>query len=118
MDSCFVSHHPQWQNLFELPSWTMAHPWAIRSEKVSMKKYLWIGLFSAMAGTLSAAESGAKDKIVAAAKKLGDSANYSWTTTPNDESSSTGRNIGPIEGKTEKDGFTYLMLMPGGISVD
>ncbi len=83
-----------------------------------MRKYLLIGLIGVMAGTLSAAESGAKVQVIAAAKKLGDSANYSWTTTPNDESGSTGRNIGPIEGKTEKDGFTYMMLMPGGISVD
>ena len=71
-----------------------------------------------MAGTLSAAESGAKEKIIAAAKKLGASANYSWTTTPKDESGSSGRNIGPIEGKTEKDGFTYMILMPGGISIE
>jgi hypothetical protein len=71
-----------------------------------------------LAGTLTAAESVAKGKIIAGAKKLGDSANYSWTTTPKDETGSSGRNIGPIEGKTEKDGFTYMILMPGGISIE
>ncbi len=83
-----------------------------------MRKYFLIGMIGVMAGTLSAAESGAKEKIIAAAKNLGDSAYYSWTTTPSDESGSTGRNIGPIEGKTEKDGFTYMTLMPGGFSID
>ena len=83
-----------------------------------MKKYLLIGLIGVMTATLTAAESGAKEKIIAAAKKLGDSANYSWTTTPKDETGSSGRNIGPIEGKTVKDGFTYMVLMPGGISIE
>ena len=83
-----------------------------------MKKYLLIGLIGVFAGTLAAAESGAKEKIIAAAKKLGASANYSWTSTPAEDGGSPGRNIGPIEGKVEKDGFTYMTLMPGGIPVE
>ncbi|MBI3849312.1 MAG: hypothetical protein HY298_03320 [Verrucomicrobia bacterium] len=83
-----------------------------------MKKYLLIGLTVVTTATLTAAESGAKEKIIAAAKKLGDSPNYSWTTTPKDETGSSGRNIGPIEGKTEKAGYTYLIITPGGVSIE
>jgi hypothetical protein len=83
-----------------------------------MKKSLSIALICVMAGVLSAEESSPKEKILAAAKKLGESANYSWTTTPKDETGSSGRNIGLIEGKTEKAGYTYMILTPGGISVE
>ena len=55
------------------------------------------------AWSLSAAEP--KDDITAAAKKLGEQANYSWKSTvvvPDDAPF----HPGPTEGKTEKDGYT------------
>ena len=67
----------------------------------------WLGL------SLCAAESSPKDDINAAAKKLAETANYSWRTTvavPEDAPFKPG----PTEGKTEKDGFTWLSLSFGG----
>jgi hypothetical protein len=48
-----------------------------------------------------------KDEVTAAAKKLGDAANYSWKTTVVVPEGSQFR-PGPTEGKTEKDGYTYV----------
>ena len=62
--------------------------------------------------SLSAADSSPKDEINAAAKKLGDSDNYSWRTTvvvPEDAPFKPG----PTEGKTEKDGYTSLSITFG-----
>lgn len=61
---------------------------------------------------LVAADSNPKDEVTAAAKKLGDAANYSWRTTvavPEDSPFKPG----PTEGKTEKDGATLLSLSFG-----
>jgi hypothetical protein len=65
-----------------------------------------------VATTLLAADSTPKDDITAAAKKLGDAANYSWRTTvavPQDAPFKPG----PTEGKTEKDGVTLLTVTFG-----
>jgi len=48
-----------------------------------------------------------KDDVTAAAKKLADSPNYSWKTTTEGGGNRGG---GSTEGKTEKDGFTYLTI--------
>lgn len=68
------------------------------------------------AGTLFAAQP--KEQVAAAAKSLGEKPNYSWTTTPKADAANPGRNMGPIEGKTEKNGYTYLLITPGGVSVE
>jgi len=69
-------------------------------------------LFSAAAAlSLSAADSGPKDDVIAAAKKLGDD-NYSWRTTvavPEDAAFKPG----PTEGKAEKEGYTWLSISFG-----
>jgi hypothetical protein len=75
---------------------------------------LCIGLF---ARTLSAAETSPQDKILNATKQLGDKANYSWTTTIKEGDGSPGR-VGPIEGKAEKAGLTYLSFAIGEIPVE
>jgi len=65
-----------------------------------------------LASTLVAADSNPKNEITAAAKKLGDGANYSWRTTvtvPEDAPFKPG----PTEGKTEKDGVTLLSITFG-----
>jgi len=48
-----------------------------------------------------------KDDISAAAKKLADAPNYAWKTTTEGGGNRGG---GSTEGKTEKDGYTYLTI--------
>ena len=65
-----------------------------------------------LAGSLLAADSSPKDDVTNAAKKLGDSANYSWQATvvvPEDAQFKPG----PTDGKTEKGGLTYVKLSFG-----
>lgn len=78
-----------------------------------------------MAGALLAADS-PKDAVTAAAKKLADSANYSWSTTttnvggPGGGGRGGGRGGfggGPVEGKAEKDGYTMITRTMGGNSM-
>ena len=79
---------------------------------IPMKKYLLFGLLALLAGPLSAADASPKDDVNNAAKKLSDSANYSWHTTvvvPEDAQFKPG----PTDGKTEKGGFTYVKLSFG-----
>jgi hypothetical protein len=70
-----------------------------------MKKQI-LGLALAMA-SLSLFAADAKDEVTAAAKKLGDAANYSWKTTVVVPESSQFK-PGPTDGKTEKGGFTVI----------
>ena len=62
-----------------------------------------------LASSLLAADSAPKDDVSAAAKKLGENGNYSWTTTVASEGGG-GFAPGPIEGKTEKDGYTFVSM--------
>ena len=64
-----------------------------------------------MAHTLSAAD--AKDTFTSATKQLADKPNYSWTSSTKEADGSSGR-LGPIEGKAEKGGLTYLSFSVGG----
>jgi len=77
-----------------------------------MKKYIPISAMALLAGSLLAADSSPKDDVTSAAKKLGDSANYTWRTTvvvPEDAQFKPG----PTDGKTEKGGLTYVKLSFG-----
>lgn len=65
-----------------------------------------------LAGSLIAADSSPKDDILAAAKKLGGQANYSWRTTVAVPESAQFK-PGPTDGRTEKDGYTQLTLSFG-----
>jgi hypothetical protein len=62
-----------------------------------------------------------KDDLTNAAKKLADK-NYSWTTTTENAGSGGGgggqRGGGPVQGKTEKDGFTFLTMSFGENNVE
>ena len=77
-----------------------------------MKKlFVSIG-FALVAGQLIAADSSPKDDVVAAAKKLGTTPNYSWkqnVVVPEDSPFKPG----PAGGKTEKGGVTYFTLSFG-----
>jgi hypothetical protein len=72
-----------------------------------MKRNMLLGAMSLFAGSLLAADSSPKDDVTNAAKKLGEKASYSWKTTVVVPESSRFK-PGPTEGKTEKDGFTYV----------
>src|SRR5438046_2293396 len=80
-----------------------------------MKQTLIIGLIGLVAQTLSAADS--KDKITNATKELADKPNYSWTTSTTEADGSSGR-MGPIDGKAEKDGVTYLSFSVSEVPVE
>lgn len=60
-----------------------------------------------MLATAGAALADAKEDVLAAARKLADSENYSWTATTEGAGNVSG---GGSEGKTEKDGLTLLVL--------
>lgn len=69
-------------------------------------------LTMALFATSALAQSGPADEVKAAAKKLGDAANYSWTTTTKVPEESRFR-PGPVEGKTSKEGLTHLTMTFG-----
>jgi len=72
-----------------------------------MKTRLLSGVLALLAGSLIAADS--KDDVTAAAKKLAESGNYSWKSTT-DLGPNSQFTPGPTEGKTEKDGATWLSM--------
>ena len=72
-----------------------------------MKRCIQFGAMALLAASLQAADSGPKDDVLNAAKKLAAAANYSWKTTVVVPESSQFR-PGPTEGKTEKDGFIHV----------
>jgi hypothetical protein len=78
-----------------------------------MKRNLLFSLSALLAVSLFAADAGPKDDITAAAKKLGEAANYSWKTTVVVPESSQFK-PGPTEGKIEKDGYTHVTSSFGG----
>jgi hypothetical protein len=75
-----------------------------------MKKLILCSTAMIMAASLFAAD--AKEEVAAAAKKLGEQANYSWTTTVVVPEGSPFR-PGPAEGKMEKDGVIYVKTTRG-----
>ncbi len=74
-----------------------------------MKRTVLFGLTALVASSLLGADSTSKDDITNAVKKLGEKANYSWRTTivvPEDAPFKPG----PTDGKTEKDGLTWVSM--------
>jgi hypothetical protein len=72
-----------------------------------MKKNILFSLTALAASSLLAADPTPKDDITNAAKKLGEKPNYSWRTTivvPEDAPFKPG----PTDGKTEKEGLTWV----------
>jgi len=67
---------------------------------------LFLVTASALALPVTGAETPADLK--GAIKKLSGQPNYSWTLTTKTEGSEAGSRQGPIEGKTVKDGFTFI----------
>src|SRR5712691_5962193 len=71
-----------------------------------MTKSILFGAVTLLALPLLAGES---EDIKAAAKKLADQGNYAWRTTVVVPEGSRFK-PGPTEGKTEKDGYTFLSM--------
>src|SRR5437868_14917032 len=57
------------------------------------------------------------DEVKAAAQKLAAAPNYSWHTTVETGPNSRFR-PGPTEGKTEKDGYTFLFMVRGDNTIE
>ncbi|MCI0540508.1 MAG: hypothetical protein L0Z50_35350 [Verrucomicrobiales bacterium] len=77
-----------------------------------MKPILQFTLLFLMSTRMLAADSKPNEDVAAAAKKLGEQTNYSWKTTVVVPESAPFK-PGPTEGKTEKDGFTYVTMSFG-----
>ena len=73
-----------------------------------MKTASCIVFVGALALSLAAAGAEPKSEVKDAIKKLGTQPGYSWTYTPKTEGSESAARQGPIQGKTEKDGMTWL----------
>jgi hypothetical protein len=77
-----------------------------------MKRIILCNVLCLLTSSLLAADSGSKDDVIAAAKKLGEKSNYSWKTTVVVPESAQFK-PGPTDGKTEKDGFTHITMSFG-----
>jgi hypothetical protein len=75
-------------------------------------------VFSILALSLSAATADPKFEVNDAIKKLAQQSGYSWTYTPKTEGSESARRQGPMEGKTEKEGLSYLKGEAGDITIE
>jgi hypothetical protein len=89
------------------------------NRKFTMKSNLLISATLLLAGSLVAVHAAPKDDVTAAAKKLADNGNYSWkTTVAVPEGGQGGRNRGPTEGQTTKDGVIHLKMTFGDNSTE
>jgi hypothetical protein len=77
-----------------------------------MRKNLLLGIFTLVAGSLIAADSSPKDAVISATTALGSEANYSWHSAVASPGGG-GRFNGPTDGKTEKDGYTWISMVRG-----
>jgi len=75
-------------------------------------------LLAVLALSLSAASADPKTEVTDAIKKLTQQSGYSWTYTPKTEGSESARRQGPMDGKTEKDGLSYLKGEAGDITIE
>lgn len=78
-----------------------------------------------LAAALLAEAPDAKEDLLAAIKKLSEAPSYGWTSTPKNnapapEGGQGGRRMGPSagEGKTEKDGYTWLSSKMGETALE
>lgn len=77
-----------------------------------MKTKVLFGAAGLLMGSFLAAQAGPADDVKSAAQKLNDESSYSWHTTTVVPESSRYK-PGPIEGKTEKGGMTYVKMTFG-----
>ena len=73
-----------------------------------MKTAFCIVLVGTLALCLASAGAEPKSEVKDAIKKLGSQPNYSWSFTPKTEGSESASRQGPIQGKIEMDGITWI----------
>lgn len=61
-----------------------------------------------LVGSALVAHADPKAELTGAIKKLASETGYAWTATPKTEGSESARRQGPMDGKTEKDGYTLV----------
>jgi hypothetical protein len=71
-----------------------------------MFRRCFVSVVSVLAFVTLSAHADPMDDVKAAVQKIADAGNYSWTTTT--ESQGGGPTRGPVEGKTQKDGLTWV----------
>jgi len=79
---------------------------------------LHLPILSILALSVIAAHADPKTEVTDAIKKLAAQSGYSWTYTPKTEGSESARRQGPMDGKTEKDGFSQLKGEAGDITIE
>lgn len=77
-----------------------------------MKRQILWSVTAFFAASLAATAASPKEEVIAAAKKLAEKNNYSWKTVVVVPESARFK-PGPSEGKTEKDGFTDVVMTFG-----
>jgi hypothetical protein len=77
-----------------------------------MKRIVLCSLFALATFSVLASDPSPKEQVAAAAKALATKPSYSWKTTVVVPESARFK-PGPTEGKTEKDGFTYVTMSYG-----
>src|SRR5262245_40613628 len=86
-------------------SWKPSRCWPVNRGAMKITRTIvWLVLVCA---SLGAADPGEKEFVAAAANKLGEQPNYSWKSTTQIPEGAQFR-PGPMEGRTEKGGFTYV----------
>jgi len=76
------------------------------STKISSFRRYCLSVLSILALSSVSAYAGDQEDITAAVQKIADAGSYSWTTTTATQGG--GFNRGPVEGKTQKDGLTWV----------
>src|SRR5687768_17149188 len=84
--------------------------WLCTSNGDHMLRSVLISTIVLFAVSVSPALAGEKEDVVAAAQKLVDAGNYSWTTTSEGGGDGRGVGAGGASGKTQPDGLTMLIL--------
>ncbi|MDW8309259.1 MAG: hypothetical protein RMK20_07780 [Verrucomicrobiales bacterium] len=82
-----------------------------------MKTTLLIGITVTLAAGLGTAAENPKQTLANAVQQLRERPNYSWTTSFREGDGSPGR-LGPLEGKAEKSGLTFLSFAVGDVPVE
>jgi hypothetical protein len=82
----------------------------------------WLAAAGLLGGMI-ASSAGAEEKVTGAAKALADKSGYSWTSTSQDaagggDANANRRGPGPVNGQTEKGGYTHLTYTMGDNSVE
>lgn len=85
-----------------------------------MKQTFIVGVIGIIISAWPAAVASPKDTVLAATAQLGEKANYGWSASTRRAEGGSGPlgSLGPIEGKAQKGGMTYLNFSIGDILIE